>query len=236
MSGTAHRQRGGSVPLSEDEERILHEIAQQFYADDPEFAREVGRDHAVHAHRAPDEVVGLRVRRRRRLPRGHALHELPARLRRLPRDAGLRAVLRAQPAQAGQGRARAGHPLHQGERASATPSAVHAAACASGSATPTRSSPDGRQPRSAAPHQLPLLLEVTARGERDASLPGRVVLAPAAQRASAGRTRGGSARRRDARAFAALPELLRRRERPRWRRPHSRRRRSTPRPRGSGPA
>jgi hypothetical protein len=29
------------VPLSEDEERILHEIAQQFYADDPEFAREV---------------------------------------------------------------------------------------------------------------------------------------------------------------------------------------------------
>jgi hypothetical protein len=31
-----------SVPLSEDEERILSEIAQQFYADDPEFAREVG--------------------------------------------------------------------------------------------------------------------------------------------------------------------------------------------------
>ena len=30
------------MPLSEDEERILHEIAQQFYADDPEFAREVG--------------------------------------------------------------------------------------------------------------------------------------------------------------------------------------------------
>jgi hypothetical protein len=30
------------VPLSEDEERILSEIAQQFYADDPEFAREVG--------------------------------------------------------------------------------------------------------------------------------------------------------------------------------------------------
>ena len=34
--------RGGSVPLSEDEERILHQIAQQFYDDDPEFAREVG--------------------------------------------------------------------------------------------------------------------------------------------------------------------------------------------------
>lgn len=30
------------MPLSEDEERILHEIAQQFYADDPEFARGVG--------------------------------------------------------------------------------------------------------------------------------------------------------------------------------------------------
>jgi hypothetical protein len=30
------------VPLSEDEERILSEIAQQFYADDPEFARSVG--------------------------------------------------------------------------------------------------------------------------------------------------------------------------------------------------
>ena len=30
------------MPLSEDEERILGEIAQQFYADDPEFAREVG--------------------------------------------------------------------------------------------------------------------------------------------------------------------------------------------------
>ncbi len=30
------------MPLSEDEERILHEIAQQFYDDDPEFAREVG--------------------------------------------------------------------------------------------------------------------------------------------------------------------------------------------------
>jgi hypothetical protein len=30
------------VPLSEDEERILQEIAQQFYTDDPEFAREVG--------------------------------------------------------------------------------------------------------------------------------------------------------------------------------------------------
>jgi hypothetical protein len=30
------------VPLSEDEERILQEIAQQFYESDPAFAREVG--------------------------------------------------------------------------------------------------------------------------------------------------------------------------------------------------
>jgi hypothetical protein len=30
------------VPLSEDEERILSEIAQQFYTDDPKFAQEVG--------------------------------------------------------------------------------------------------------------------------------------------------------------------------------------------------
>jgi hypothetical protein len=30
------------VPLSEDEERILQEIAQQFYADDPHLARAVG--------------------------------------------------------------------------------------------------------------------------------------------------------------------------------------------------
>jgi hypothetical protein len=31
-----------SVPLSEDEQRILSEIEQQFYADDPGFARQVG--------------------------------------------------------------------------------------------------------------------------------------------------------------------------------------------------
>lgn len=31
------------MPLSEDEERILSEIAQQFYADDPEFAKGVGQ-------------------------------------------------------------------------------------------------------------------------------------------------------------------------------------------------
>jgi hypothetical protein len=41
----ARRQEGkeGTVPLSEDEERILSEIAQQFYADDPEFAQSVGQ-------------------------------------------------------------------------------------------------------------------------------------------------------------------------------------------------
>lgn len=33
--------KDGLVPLSEDEERILSEIAQQFYDDDPSFAREV---------------------------------------------------------------------------------------------------------------------------------------------------------------------------------------------------
>jgi hypothetical protein len=32
---------GASVPLSEDEQRILHEIEQQFYETDPAFAREV---------------------------------------------------------------------------------------------------------------------------------------------------------------------------------------------------
>ncbi len=30
------------MPLSEDEQRILHEIEQQFYESDPAFAREVG--------------------------------------------------------------------------------------------------------------------------------------------------------------------------------------------------
>jgi Protein of unknown function (DUF3040) len=32
---------GAGVPLSEDEQRILHEIEQQFYETDPAFAREV---------------------------------------------------------------------------------------------------------------------------------------------------------------------------------------------------
>jgi hypothetical protein len=42
MTAHALGPEGITVPLSEDEERILSQIAQQFYADDPEFAREVG--------------------------------------------------------------------------------------------------------------------------------------------------------------------------------------------------
>lgn len=42
MASHALGPEGITVPLSEDEERILSQIAQQFYADDPEFAREVG--------------------------------------------------------------------------------------------------------------------------------------------------------------------------------------------------
>lgn len=37
----ARAEKGFGVPLSEDEERILQEIAQRFYEDDPSFAREV---------------------------------------------------------------------------------------------------------------------------------------------------------------------------------------------------
>ena len=33
----------GDVPLSEDEQRILQEIEQQFYESDPEFAGELGK-------------------------------------------------------------------------------------------------------------------------------------------------------------------------------------------------
>jgi hypothetical protein len=38
---TTVAEKGFGVPLSEDEERILQEIAQRFYEDDPSFAREV---------------------------------------------------------------------------------------------------------------------------------------------------------------------------------------------------
>jgi hypothetical protein len=49
------------VPLSEDEERILQEIAQRFYEDDPSFAREVSET-TLYRHtvgRMKWAVVGL---------------------------------------------------------------------------------------------------------------------------------------------------------------------------------
>jgi hypothetical protein len=49
------------VPLSEDEERILQEIAQRFYEDDPSFAREVS-EHTLYRHtvrRMKWSIVGL---------------------------------------------------------------------------------------------------------------------------------------------------------------------------------
>ena len=38
------------MPLSEDEQRILHEIEQQFYASDPAFAREVAKTTVYRHH------------------------------------------------------------------------------------------------------------------------------------------------------------------------------------------
>lgn len=51
------------MPLSEDEERILQEIAQRFYEDDPSFAREVSET-TLYRHtvrRMKWSVVGLVV-------------------------------------------------------------------------------------------------------------------------------------------------------------------------------
>jgi hypothetical protein len=51
------------VPLSEDEERILQEIAQRFYEDDPTFAREVSET-TLYRHtvrRMKWSIVGLIV-------------------------------------------------------------------------------------------------------------------------------------------------------------------------------
>lgn len=51
------------MPLSEDEERILQEIAQRFYEDDPSFAREVSET-TLYRHtvrRMKWSVVGLIV-------------------------------------------------------------------------------------------------------------------------------------------------------------------------------
>ena len=53
------------MPLSEDEERILSEIEQQFYEDDPEFARGVGQSTLYRYTPPADEVVRPRLRRRR---------------------------------------------------------------------------------------------------------------------------------------------------------------------------
>jgi hypothetical protein len=53
--------QGVPVPLSEDEERILQEIAQRFYEDDPSFAREVSET-TLYRHtvgRMKWAVVGL---------------------------------------------------------------------------------------------------------------------------------------------------------------------------------
>src|SRR5918998_3983083 len=55
--------QGVQVPLSEDEERILQEIAQRFYEDDPTFAREVSET-TLYRHtvsRMKWSVVGLVV-------------------------------------------------------------------------------------------------------------------------------------------------------------------------------
>jgi hypothetical protein len=59
-AGSVCRQ-GVPVPLSEDEERILQEIAQRFYEDDPSFAREVSET-TLYRHtvgRMKWAVVGL---------------------------------------------------------------------------------------------------------------------------------------------------------------------------------
>ena len=53
--------KGFTLPLSEDEERILQEIAQRFYEDDPSFAREVSET-TLYRHtvrRMKWSIVGL---------------------------------------------------------------------------------------------------------------------------------------------------------------------------------
>lgn len=49
------------MPLNEDEQRILHEIEQQFYREDPQFAQQV-RNTSVYRHAARNvkwAVIGL---------------------------------------------------------------------------------------------------------------------------------------------------------------------------------
>ena len=41
---TTTQRGGGSVPLSEDEQRILHEIERRFYANDPDRAERIKRE------------------------------------------------------------------------------------------------------------------------------------------------------------------------------------------------
>ena len=48
MATGSHR-REGPVPLSEDAQRILQQIEQQFYVDDPELAGEIGT-HTLYVH------------------------------------------------------------------------------------------------------------------------------------------------------------------------------------------
>jgi len=60
-AGSVVVRQGVPVPLSEDEERILQEIAQRFYEDDPSFAREVSET-TLYRHtvgRMKWAVVGL---------------------------------------------------------------------------------------------------------------------------------------------------------------------------------
>jgi hypothetical protein len=62
-TGSVSRALGVQVPLSEDEERILQEIAQRFYEDDPSFAREVSET-TLYRHtvrRMKWSIVGLVV-------------------------------------------------------------------------------------------------------------------------------------------------------------------------------
>jgi hypothetical protein len=48
-SGNPVAERVDQVPLSEDEQRILQQIEQQFYATDPDLAGEIG-NHSLYAH------------------------------------------------------------------------------------------------------------------------------------------------------------------------------------------
>lgn len=48
-AGSSGGRKGEPVPLSEDEQRILKQIEQQFYATDPDLAGEIG-NHSLYAH------------------------------------------------------------------------------------------------------------------------------------------------------------------------------------------